>query len=95
MLGILGLGPLECFTLLLLGVGVAVVVIVLTRQPRRTAPPPRSLPGDPLAQIKRDYEALTARERRGLLDFIQDDLRRQGPTDTGGGPPIPPEGYAP
>jgi hypothetical protein len=89
------LGPFECFTLLLLGVVVA-VVLVLTRQPRRTAPPPRRPPEDPLAQIKRDYEALTARERRELLDFIQDDLAGPGPPGSNGPrPPVPPDGYTP
>jgi hypothetical protein len=65
-------------------------------KPETGAPPRSRGPDDPLGRIKQDYETLTERERRELLDFIQDDLRRRKPRSSGGvPPPVPPEGYTP
>jgi hypothetical protein len=95
MLGLFGLGPADCVVLLFLVLTV-VLVVVLTRRAGRTAPPRRRGPDDPLGRIKHEYETLTERERRELLDFIQDDLRRLGLPDSGKvPPPVPPEGYTP
>jgi hypothetical protein len=94
MFAIFGLGPVEMFVLLV--IAVVVLVLVLTRRGGRTTPPPRAGLDDPLRRIMRDYETLTERERRQLLQFVQDDLRgvRQ-PKAPVSPPPAPPESYTP
>jgi hypothetical protein len=93
MFGLFGLSPSEFLCLLFLA-NVVVVVIVLTRRAGRTTPQPRAGTDDPLGRIKRDYETLTDRERRELLDYIEDDLRRPGaPGPVPPPPPGPPGGY--
>ena len=92
MLGIFGLGPSEMLCLLFLA-AVVVLAVVLSRRSGQTTAPPRADSDDPLGRIKRDYETLTDRERRELLDFIERDLHCPGATDPQ--PPPPPGGYAP
>jgi hypothetical protein len=95
MFGLLGLSPLECVILLFL-VGTVVLLVVLARRAGRTAPLRRHAPSDPLGWIKHEYETLTERERRELLQFIQDDLRSLRPPDSGKfPPPVAREGYTP
>lgn len=99
MFGIFGLGPLELLCLMVLVVAVVLVVVlvvVLTNRSGRTAAPPRRAPDDPLGRIKRQYETLTERERRELLDFLEGDLRRSKPPPQGDiAPSVPPEESTP
>jgi hypothetical protein len=95
MFAIFGLGPAEMLCLAFLAV-VVVLAVVLSNRAGRAPAPRRTETDDPLGRIKRDYGTLTDRERRELLQFIQDDLRPAGPPDAKeAGPPVPPEGYRP
>jgi hypothetical protein len=95
MFGILGLGPAEMiciFFTVTLAAAVVVAAVVLSN--RRAPGRAGEGPGDPLRRIKRDYETLTDRERRELLDFIEADLRRPGAPGAVPPPPGgPSEGY--
>jgi hypothetical protein len=91
MFAIFGLGPSEMLVLLV--IAVVVLALVLTRRGGRTTPQPRVGVDDPLRRIKRDYETLTERERRQLLQFVQDDLRGMRQPDTPAS--APPESYTP
>jgi hypothetical protein len=94
MFGFFGLGPLEMIALLV--VAVVVLVILLANRVGRRSGPPAAGVDDPLRRIKRDYETLTERERRQLLQFVQDDLRRTGPpAPPESPPPARPESYTP
>jgi hypothetical protein len=91
-LGLFGFSASEFLCLLFLA-NVVVVAIVLSKRGGRAATPPRTDTDDPLGRIKQDYEALTDRERRELLEFVERDLRRPEATDLQ--PPPPAGGYAP
>jgi hypothetical protein len=88
---IFGIGPAEIICLLFsVALVAAVVVVVVVLSTRRTSGAMGEGPADPLERMKRDYQLLTDAERRDLLEFIQDDLRRAPAS----GPP-PPEGFTP
>jgi hypothetical protein len=86
---IFGLGPAEIICLLFtMALVASVVVIAVVLSTRRTSGVTGEGPDDPLERMKRDYHLLTDAERRELLEFIQDDLRRAPASG-----PAPPEGF--